>query len=134
MSGKETPKIISMKTVFVASSRKFYPIVKEIKSRLDELGVKGFYPYFEFGDDSIEDDEEEKKRVTLAHFPEIDEVDTLYVVARDGYVGYSVAIEITYAYAKGKEIISSEPINELAVRAMVTKTMSPKEFIEFASE
>src|SRR3989344_3799971 len=107
-----------MKSIFVASSRKYYNTVKEIKRQLDSLGVKGYYPYFDFHDEAVETNEEAKKKLTLNHFPEIDEIDVLYVYAKDGYVGYSVTIEITYAYAKGKEIISSEPINELAVRAL----------------
>lgn len=120
-----------MKAVFVASSRKYYDTVYKIRGQLDKLGVKGFYPYKDEVD--IEDDFAQKKRVTLQHLPEIDEVDVLYVVAKDGYVGFSVAIEIAYAYAKGKEIISSEPIKEFAVRALVSKVMTPEEFIFYVS-
>ncbi|MFH1405119.1 MAG: hypothetical protein ABIH21_03420 [Patescibacteria group bacterium] len=122
-----------MKKVFVASSRKYYDQVKEIKEKLDELGVKGFYPYFDFHDDQVESDEETKKQLTLGHFPEIDEVEVLYAVTPDGYVGCSVTIEATYAYAKGKEVITSEPASELAVRAMVTSAMTPDEFIAYVS-
>lgn len=120
-----------MKTVFVASSRRFYDIIFKIKAQLDDLGVKGFYPYVDKVD--IESNPEEKKKVTLQHFPEIDGADVLYAVVKDGYVGFSVTIEIAYAYAKGKEIISSEPIKELAVSALVSKIMSPEKFIEYAS-
>jgi len=123
-----------MKTVFVASSRKFYDIVKNIKSNLDKLGVKAYYPYFEFGDGFIENDEEKKKQVTLKHFPEIDKIDVFYIVAKDGYVGCSVIIEMAYAYAKGKEIISSEPIIELAARALVNKVMAPEKFVNYVSK
>ena len=120
-----------MKTVFVASSRKYYDVVFRIKDRLEGLGVKGFYPYEDETD--IEDDFEKKKGVTLEHFPEIDQIDVLYIIAKEGYVGYSVTIEIAYAYAKGKEIISSEPIMELAVRALVSRVMAPDEFIAYVS-
>jgi len=123
-----------MKTVFVASSRKFYDKVKEIKDRLDKLGIKGFYPYFDFHDDDVETDEELKKKLTLGHFPELDQADVLYVYAKDGYVGSSVTIETAYAYAKGKEIISSEPIADFAVRAIVSKTMTPPEFMDYISQ
>jgi hypothetical protein len=122
-----------MKTIFVASSRKYYDEIKKIKTKLDKLGVKGFYPYFEFDDESVEKNEALKKKLTLGHFPEIDMIDVLYVFAKDGYVGYSVTIEMAYAYAKNKEIISSEPINEIAVKALVSKVMMPEEFIEYAS-
>lgn len=121
-----------MKAVFVASSRRYYDDVKKIKEKLDELNVKGFYPYFDFNADSLEKDEEAKKKVTLAHFPEIDKVDVIYIYAKDGYVGYSVTIEAAYAYAKGKEVISSEPIKEPAVKALVSRVMTMEEFVTYA--
>lgn len=126
--------LMFMKSVFVASSRKYYDKIKEIKTKLDDLGIKGHYPYFDYHNESVENNEEIKKKLTLNHFPEIDEIDILYVYAKDGYVGYSVTIEITYAYARGKEIISSEPIKELAVKALVSKVMAPEEFINYASQ
>ncbi len=116
--------------VFVASSRKYYDRVKMLKAELDKFDVKGYYPYFDLPD--IEGDDERKKQVTLQHFPEIDQVDTLYIVAPAGYVGYSVTIETAYAYAKGKRIISSEPITEFAVRALVSEVMTPDEFVASA--
>ncbi len=122
-----------MKSFFVASSRKYYDTVKEIKKKLDVLGVKGYYPYFDFHDESIETNEEIKKQLTLNHFPEIDKIDVLYIYAKDGYIGYSVTIEITYAYAKGKEIISSEPIKELAVRSLVSRVLPLQHFIDYVS-
>lgn len=121
-----------MKTVFVASSRKYYDKVKDIKRQLDDAGVKGFYPYFEYHDDRAEDDEEKKKELTLGHFPEIDQIDVLYAWTPGGYVGCSVTIEITYAYAKGKEVITSEPVDELAIRAIVSDVMTEEEFIAHA--
>jgi hypothetical protein len=123
-----------MKTVFVASSKKFYEDVKKIKTKLDKLGVKGFYPYFEFDAEAAEKNEALKKKLTLNHFPEIDMIDVLYVFAKEGYVGYSVTIEIAYAYAKNKEIISSEPIKEFGVKALVSKVMAPEEFVKYVSE
>ena len=123
-----------MKRVFVASSRKFYDKVKVLKSRLDELGVVGFYPYFDFADDSVEKDEKLKKELTKKHFPEIDQVDVLYILAEGGYTGVSVAIEASYAYAKNIEVISSEPVRELALQAIVSRVMTQVEFINFTLE
>lgn len=65
--------------VFVSSSRKHYDQVKAIKVRLDEISIRGFYPYFELDDTDVETNPEEKKRVTLQHFPEIDQVDVLCI-------------------------------------------------------
>jgi len=118
-----------MKKIFIASSRKFYDQAKTIKNRFDELGVVGFYPYFEFDGESVEKNEEFKRKLTLKHFPEIDQADVLYILAENGYAGISVAIEASYAYAKGKEIISSEPLQELALRAIVGQVKKPEEFI-----
>lgn len=123
-----------MKTVFIASSRRYYDQVKTIKKELDAKGVKGFYPYFDFHTGEAENDEELKKKLTMGHFPELDQIDVLYIVAQDGYVGHSVTLETAYSYAKNKEIISSEPIDELAVRALVSKTMTPEEFIAYATQ
>ena len=122
-----------MKKVFVASSRRFYDGVKKIKAELDARGVVGFYPYFEFGDGSIEMDEQAKKDVTLRHFPEIDQVEVMYLYTPEGYVGISVTLEAAYAYTKGAEVISSEPVQEMAIRAIVTRVMTPEEFIAYAS-
>lgn len=121
-----------MKTIFIACSRRFYPQVKAIKEKLDQLGVKGFYPYFDWHSKDSETNEELKKKLTIGHFPELDQIDTLYVYAENGYVGYSSTIEIAYSYAKGKKIISSEPITELAVRALVSRVMTPEEFVNYA--
>lgn len=122
-----------MKAVFVASSRKYYDEVREIKKELDARGVKGFYPYFEYHDEEVEADQEQKKKLTLSHFPELDQVEVLYAIIKDGHIGYSVTIELTYAYARGAEIICSEQVDEFAVQTMVSKVMTPTEFIEYAS-
>ncbi len=118
-----------MKKIFVAGSKKYYDEIKKIKNRFEELGIIGYYPYFDKHDFVADNNEIIKKQITLAHFPEIDEIDILYIYAKDGYVGYSVTIEIAYAYARDKMIISSELINELAVRALVPIVMEPEDFI-----
>ena len=120
-----------MKKVFVASSRKFYGEVKKLKKKLDAKEIIGFYPYFEFDDEEVERDDKLKQKLTLKHFPEIDRADVLYIFAKNGYAGISVAIETAYAFAKSKEIISSEPLAEFALRALVSKIMNPDEFVKY---
>lgn len=45
----------------------------------------------------------------------------LYALTPGGYAGCSVTIEVTYAYARGKRIITSEAPAEFALRAMVSE-------------
>ena len=59
-------------------------------------------------------------------FESIGKSDVVYVVAKGGYIGKTVAMEIAYAFAKGKEIISSEVIEEFSARALVSKVVPPE--------
>ena len=49
--------------------------------------------------------EEEKRRITEAHYRKIDLSDGIYVLNIDGYIGDSAAKEIMYAEEHGKEIV-----------------------------
>lgn len=51
----------------------------------------------------------------------IDRSDNVYVINPEGYVGKSVALDIGYAYAKGKPIYSMEPIADPPIGFMVEK-------------
>jgi hypothetical protein len=115
--------------VFIASSKQFYPLAESIVARLKASGVRVFHPYFHLDHQAIERDPNIKSAVTLQHFPEIDECDVLYALLPEGYIGCSVTIELSYAYAKGKRIVVSEPPDEYAVRAMVAEQCSPDEFV-----
>ena len=46
-----------------------------------------------------------QKRLAAAHYQKIDICDAVYIVDMDGYIGTSVANEISYAKEKGKELI-----------------------------
>ena len=87
------------------------------------------HPYFHLDPTAVDADPDYKSRVTLQHFPEIDDCDVFYALLPDGYIGCSVTIELAYAYAKSKEIVVSEAPTEFAVRALVTKISSPDHFI-----
>lgn len=115
--------------IFIASSKQFYPLAESIVTRLKSNGVRVFHPYFHLDHQVIERDPSVKSSVTLQHFPEIDECDVLYALLPGGYIGCSVTIEMSYAYAKGKRVIVSEPPNEYAVQAMVAEQCSPDEFV-----
>jgi hypothetical protein len=72
----------------------------------------------------------ELKRNSIA-LTEIDKLTvepSFYALLPDGYIGCSVTIELTYAYAKGKRIVASEAPAEFAVRPMISTICSPEEF------
>lgn len=49
--------------------------------------------------------DEAQKRLAEAHYRKIDICDVVYIVDIDGYIGTSVAAEISYARDNGKELI-----------------------------
>jgi hypothetical protein len=85
------------------------------------------HPYFDLDPHAVDSDPKLKQRITLQHFPEIDVSDVLYALTPNGYAGSSVTIELTYAYARGKRIIASEPPAEFALRAMVAEICPPSD-------
>ncbi len=115
--------------IFMATSKKFYPEIKILIEQISRSGLTVFHPYFGFDLDEAEKNPELKERLTLQHFPEIDACDLLFALLPGGYIGISVTIEITYAYARGKHILVSELPNEFAVRAMVNEVCSVEEFL-----
>ena len=116
-------------TVYVAASKRFYEEALQFVKRLKDCGVKVHHPYFHLDLRAVDADPELKSKVTLQHFPEIDESEILYALLPGGYMGYSVTIELTYAYAKGKRIVVSELPSELAVRSMISEVCSTEQFL-----
>jgi nucleoside 2-deoxyribosyltransferase len=116
-------------TVFVATSKRFYEEAMELVNRLKNAGVKVYHPYFHLDPTEVDADAELKSKVTSEHFPEIEESDIFYALLPGGYIGCSVTIELTYAYARGKKILVSEAPQEFAVRSMVSDICSPQQFI-----
>ena len=116
-------------TVFVATSKRFYETAEDIVRLLKDCGVTVHHPYFHLDPKAVDTDPEIKSQVTLQHFPEIDDSDVLYALLPGGYIGCSVTIELTYAYAKGKKIIASEKPHEFAVLPMISEICSPERFI-----
>ena len=117
-----------MKSVFIAGSRKFYDEIEAFDKRLTEAGIaaqtSGKW------DDSVKDTLENQKDALLTAFKRIDKSDVIYIFAEDGYVGRTVCMEIAYAHAKGKEVISSNKIEELSAQALVSSVMEPTELVE----
>jgi len=116
-------------TVFVATSKRFYKEAMHIVKRLKGCGVGVHHPYFHLDSNTVDADPELKSRVTLEHFPEIDESEIIYALLPGGYIGSSVTIELAYGYAKGKTIVVSERPSEFAVRPLVSEICSPERFL-----
>ena len=117
-------------TVFVATSKRFYEPAENLVKLLKECGETVHHPYFHLDPQEVDSDPEIKSRVTLQHFPEIDDCDVFYALLPGGYIGCSVTIELTYAYAKGKKIVVSEAPSEFAVHSMVSEICSPEMFVD----
>ncbi len=118
-----------MKSVFVAGSRKFFDKIEEAVAFLKGKGIAvqtaGKW------DDSNEDTPESERDALLRAFRGIDESDVLYVFSGDGYIGRTVAMEIAYAYSKGKEIISSSKIDDFSAQGLVSKVIGTEKLLEF---
>ncbi len=116
-----------MKTVFIVGSRKFYDKVQNLAK---ELKVNNICALTAGKWDKLKKDTLAKEKVALLNaFRIIDESDIVYIVSDEGYVGKSGAMEIAYAYAKKKELISSENIGELSARALISKVMNSNKLI-----
>lgn len=124
------------RTVCISSSCKFEKDWQTLKEVLEKSGVKVFLPSDTSYADSVTEAEsiEEKRGLMDEYNAFIDESDILNVYCPNGYIGVGVSIEIGYAYAKNKEIISSEEITEMGGRALTEKILSVTELRAFIEE
>ena len=116
-------------TVFIATSKRFYQEAERIVNIIKGYGVMVHHPYFHLNPQEVDSDPALKSKVTLQHFPEIDDSKIFYALLPGGYIGCSVTIELAYAYAKGKKIVASEEPTEFAVRPLISEICSPKQFV-----
>ncbi len=114
--------------IFIAGSRKFHSEIQRLCKELNKKGVKASTA----GEwnSKIKDTFKSEKKALLNAFKKINTSNLVYIYAKDGYVGKTVAMEIAYAYAKNKKIISSEKISELSAKALITKIENPVKFLE----
>jgi hypothetical protein len=73
---------------------------------------------------------ESEKTALLRAFQIIDGFDITYIYSREGYIGKTTAMEIAYAHARKKELISSHKIEDFSAQALVSKVMVPDELIK----
>lgn len=120
------------KSVFIAGSRKFYEDIEELVQTLEESKIRaataGKWR------NTKEDTLEGEKTALLNAFRKIDESDIVYIYSKDGYVGKTVAMEIAYAYAKKKELISSHRIDEYSAQALISRIMAPEKLIKYCKQ
>ena len=91
-----------MKTYTICGSMRFEKEMREIAFLLETQKECNILQCT-YADREI--NEEEKRRITEAHYRKIDLSDGIYVVNIGGYVGESVSAEIAYARKCGKEIL-----------------------------
>jgi len=118
-----------MKSIYIAGSRKFYDEIEQLVQKINYAKIKvstaGKWK------NTQKDTLENQKAALLSAFNEIDSSDICYIYAREGYIGKTVAMEIAYAYAHKKKIISSELLAELSVQALVSQIIIPTELIDY---
>lgn len=109
--------------ILIGCSMKFRSTVRETLKKMDKLGLEGVFPNIDY---SNKDKDEamtiiEKKRLALEHYKEMRNVDVVYFILPDGYMGTSTKIELGYALALNKPIYFSEPTNDMALDCYVKK-------------
>ena len=118
-----------MKSIYIAGSRKFYDEIEQLVQMVKDAKIKvstaGKWK------NTQKDTLENQKAALLSAFNEIDSSDICYVYAKDGYIGKTVAMEIAYAYAHKKKIISSDVLTELSAQALVFDIVKPSELISY---
>lgn len=120
-----------MKSVFIAGSRRFSEDIKRLVELCKENEIKTTTAGKILNQ---EDTLESEKSALLRAFQRIDDSDILYIMANAGYTGKTVTLEVAYAFARNKEIISSEIIEDFSTRALVHKVMKPKILVEYIKQ
>lgn len=109
--------------ILIGCSMKFRSKVRETLKQMDELGLEGVFPNIDYSDKDKDDAMtiSEKKRLALEHYKEMRNVDAVYFILPDGYMGTSTKIELGYALALNKPIYFSEPTHDIALDCYVKK-------------
>lgn len=118
-----------MKSVLIAGSRKFHNEINELAKILKhnkiEVSTAGKW------DKKTKDILKSEKKELLQAFKKINISNFVYIYAKDGYIGKTVAMEIAYAHAKNKKIIASEKLHELSAQALISKVIPPNKLVEY---
>lgn len=113
------------------SYRKHFDRIVTTKREFEELGASILRPLSEEIRERenelvrLSGDPDDLREVQEAQLKAVSDCDLLYVVNPAGYVGPSATLEIGFAHALGKKIITSEPPFEAVVAVLVDDVCSP---------
>jgi hypothetical protein len=109
----------SLKDITISSSSRSYGEVRNVRDKLEALGLSVYTPDLDFDETKVKIDSEEKHLLTFRFLEKIKNSKSLLVVTNDaGYVGNSVCLEVGYAYGMLKPIFCLRPISEPAIACL----------------
>ncbi len=117
-------------SVTVCSSSKFYGVARQAADSLRAAGLTVYTPRFDYNEEQVVVGELDKIRLTREFLGKVARSDAVYVIARNGYAGVSVCIEVGYAFGRGKVVLFSEEPTEFALRALVDAVVPVAEISE----
>lgn len=107
--------------IYIAGSQKYLLQIRQLISNLQNAGKTVVSTL-------TKDTLTEKEALELS-FQMIQSADMVYVFAKDGYVGKTVSLEMGYAHALGKQIVSSEIIQDESIQSIVNDVKKPEDLL-----
>lgn len=109
--------------ILIGCSMQFRSKVRETLDQMGKLGLQGVFPNLDYSDEDKDhaNSIDEKRRLALEHYAAMKDVDAVYFIVPNGYMGTSTKIELGYALALNKPIYFSESANDLALDCYVKK-------------
>ena len=108
-----------MKKLYVCGSFRFTREMEELEGRLKEENVE------------YQISKKMDSRGIMGCLKKIDNVDVVYIVNPEGYIGKSVSVDIGYAYARNKPIYVMHLVDDPPVMDLINGILSPKALIDF---
>lgn len=125
-----------MKSVVISGSVKFIKKMHKWIKELESKGVKVYYPEdLSFRHLEGDDLRYAVAGATFGYFHKIRKADVMLLFNVGGYAGVSTTLELGYATACAKPVVSLEKDDEYARSVLIEKQVkSPKELIEYLEE
>ena len=108
-----------MKKLYVCGCFRFVREMEELEGRLKEENVE------------YQISKKMDSRGIMGCLKKIDNVDVVYIVNPEGYIGKSVSVDIGYAYARNKPIYVMHLVDDPPVMDLINGILSPKALIDF---